>query len=97
MVEKHLWCSGPNKVNDPDTIAKSDKSDNRFFFTSGEMVNDQAVALAPAVGMVKVQRLLVSVGDVAGADGLGLVNPLCRDQQSLLEEILFLSGILRFQ
>ena len=52
------------------------------------MLDQQPVTLAPVSGPVQVQRLLVPVAVPAGSSGLGLVDPLLRDQQPLGQEAL---------
>lgn len=52
------------------------------------MLDQQPVTLAPVSGPVQVQGLLVSVAVSPGPGGLGLVDPLLRDQQPLGQEAL---------
>ena len=67
------------------------------WITCCQVVNDQAMALAPAAGVIEVQCFLVLVWLVAGMGGFGLVDPLHGDQQPLREEMLLLGRILRLQ
>lgn len=59
------------------------------------MLDQQAVALVPVSGSVQVQGLLVSVAVAVGSGGLGLVDPLLRDQQLLGQEALPADRVLR--
>lgn len=52
------------------------------------MLDEQSVALVPVSGPVQVQGLLPFVAIAAGPSGLGLVDPLLRDQQLLCQESL---------
>lgn len=59
------------------------------------MRHQQPVTLAPASGLVQVQRLLASVAVPARSDGLGLVDPALWDQKPLGQEALPLDRFLR--
>lgn len=52
------------------------------------MLDQQSVALVPVSSLVQMQGLFVSICITASSDGLGLVDPLLRDQQLLREEAL---------
>lgn len=52
------------------------------------MLDQQSVTLVPVSSLVQMQGLLVSICHTASSDGLGLVDPLLRDQQLLREEAL---------
>lgn len=52
------------------------------------MLDQQSVTLVPVSSLVQMQGLLVPICITASSDGLGLVDPLLRDQQLLDKEAL---------
>lgn len=68
------------------------------------MLDQQPVTLVPVSRLVQMQGFLVSICITASSDGLGLVDPLLRDQQLLHEEafpadrlICLLQGAMQVQ
>lgn len=59
------------------------------------MLDQQSVTLVPVSSLVQMQGLFVSICMAAGSDGLGLVDPLLRDQQLFCEEALAAARLLR--
>lgn len=65
-----------------------------LLLTWGQVLDQQSVTLVPVSSLVQMQGLFVSICIAASSDGLGLVDPLLRDQQLFCEEALATARLL---